>query len=308
VRRGVIRCVGAASVLLALAIAPPAHADAVPAAAMRETLRQEALARINRDRVAHGLRPVALDRLASAVADDYCRRQIEDGTTGHFTLDGQAPYMRYSFAGGNDAVIENTAAWSADYPFADEMLLGLVHRSHDAMVDEVPPNDGHRRAILDPHATHVGLGFAWLDGEFRLAQEFIRRYVAWDETPPRRIASNHVARLRGRPLPGWAVQAISVHYEHFPQRIRRATANGIESYSLPDARRDYHPRSEIASSKSPPRNGTPSDFTSLPDGSFSFAVPFERGAGIYTIVVWVAPAAGGRAVPASNISLEVSSR
>ena len=70
----------------------------------RATLRHEVLRLINADRQAHGLRPVALDAEASALADAYCRQQIANGTTGHFTIDGLAPYMRYSFGGGNDGV------------------------------------------------------------------------------------------------------------------------------------------------------------------------------------------------------------
>src|ERR1044071_2175011 len=47
------------------------------------------------------------------------------------------------------------------------------------------PNDGHKKTILDPHATHVGIGVAWEGGEFRLVHEFVRRYVSWKRPPPR---------------------------------------------------------------------------------------------------------------------------
>ena len=90
-----------ALILLLLAATPLAQGEG-PADETRETLRHEILRLINRDRAANGLRPVALDLDASVLADAYCRRQIRNRTTGHFTTDGQAPYMRYSFAGGND--------------------------------------------------------------------------------------------------------------------------------------------------------------------------------------------------------------
>src|SRR5688572_18507930 len=85
-------------------------------------LKHDLLVLINKDRAAHGLKPVQLDPHASEVADAYCRRQIKNGTTGHFTIDGQSPYMRYSFAGGNDGLSENAAAWSANYSFAEEVI------------------------------------------------------------------------------------------------------------------------------------------------------------------------------------------
>src|SRR6476646_9851999 len=109
-----------------------------PADETRITLRDEFLRIINQDRVANGLTPVALDPQASAVADDYCRDQIRNGTTGHFGVDG---------------VSENAAAWSASYHFSDRALYDMIQRSERAMIGERAPHDGHRRTILDPSAT-----------------------------------------------------------------------------------------------------------------------------------------------------------
>lgn len=41
-------------------------------------------------------------------------------------------------------------------------------------LDAAPPRDGHRRTILNPDYTHVGIGFAVAGGEFRLTEEFTR--------------------------------------------------------------------------------------------------------------------------------------
>ena len=107
--------------LLLVVSAPLAQGEG-PIDETRFTLREEFLRLINRDRKQFGLQPVKLDPLASVVADAYCRDQIRNGTTGHYTTDGQAPYMRYSFAGGNDGVSENAAAWSANYSFSDRAI------------------------------------------------------------------------------------------------------------------------------------------------------------------------------------------
>src|SRR6266705_976912 len=141
---------------LLLVISAPLAQGEAPIDETRFTLREEFLRLINRDRKQFGLPAVQLDALASAVADAYCQEQIRNGTTGHFTTDGQAPYMRYSFAGGNDAVSENAAAWSANYNFTDRALYEMIRRSEDAMVSEAAPHDGHRRTILDPRANFVG--------------------------------------------------------------------------------------------------------------------------------------------------------
>src|SRR5438132_13038464 len=227
--------------LLLVVSAPLAQGEG-PIDETRFTLREEFLRLLNRDRKQFGLQPVKLDPLASVVADAYCRDQIRNGTTGHYTTDGQAPYMRYSFAGGNDGVSENAAAWSANYNFSDRALYEMMRRSEDAMMREVAPHDGHRRTILDPFATHVGIGLAWEGGEFRLAQEFVRHYIDWSRALPRSASGTDRALCSGRPVHGFDIEAITVHHEALPQPLAAITANEIGSYSLPDKRREYRPR------------------------------------------------------------------
>lgn len=268
------------AILLASTLAPAASTIDET----RFTLRQEFLRLINTDRKHHGLKPVELDAWTSSLADEYCRAQIRNGTTGHFTTDGVAPYMRYSFAGGNDGVSENAAAWSASYRFSDRALYEMIRRSEEAMMAETAPHDGHRRTILDPSATHVGIGLAWEKGEFRLTQEFVRHYIAWTRKLPRAATLRDRVTAAGRAEHGFIADAISVHYEPLPQPISPLTANAIETYSLPDRRRDYA------------ASGT---------NDFSFDIPFTDGPGIYTVVVWVRRPNDKDAIPASNVSIRV---
>src|SRR5437763_3950735 len=198
----------------------------------RMTLRAEMLRMINRDRARFGLAPLELDPDASSIADAYCKLQIRNRTSGHFTLDGQAPYMRYSFAGGNGGSSENAAAWSANFGFSDRALLDMMRRSQEAMMSEVAPHDGHRKSILDSHATHVGIGVAWDGGEFRIAQEFIRRYVDWTRPLPRSAAASERVLCSGRPRGGYDIEAITVHHEPFPREMPAGVVNGIATYAL----------------------------------------------------------------------------
>jgi uncharacterized protein YkwD len=270
----------------------------------RIALRQEFLRLVNRDRTAFGLQPVTLDPFSSSVADNYCRAQIRNGTTGHFTVDGQAPYMRYSFAGGNDAVSENAAAWSANYRFTDRALYEMIRRSEDAMITELAPHDGHRKTILDPYANFVGIGLAWEKGEFRLTQEFIRHYIDWTHALPRTAASGERVVCSARPIHGYDIEAITVHHEPLPQTISPVTANIIDSYSLPDQRQEYLPRLTWRSGKRY-SDGRRGDFPVADDGSFTFDIPLNDGAGIYTVVVWVHRRGDANAISASNVSIRV---
>lgn len=281
-----------------------------PADEARMTLRAELLRLINKDRRMFGLQPVELDAEVSAIADAYCRTQIRNGTTGHFTTDGAAPYMRYSFAGGNDGVSENAAAWSANYRIDERSLLDMVRRSDAAMMAEVAPHDGHRRTILDPAATHVGIGLAWERGELRMTEEFVRRYVDWSRTLPRTATTAERALCSGKPVDGYEIEAITVHHEPLPQPMSARVANSIETYSLPDARREYLPRLAPARIgdhwvSTEYTNGSKGDFQVSRDGSFAFAVPFPDGPGVYTVVVWVRAHGAKESIPASNVSIRV---
>ena len=294
--------------------APLAQGEA-PADEARMTLRQQMLRLINEDRAANGLQPVELDPEASSIADRYCEQQIRNRTTGHYTLDGYAPYMRYSFAGGNDGISENAAAWSANYTFSDRVVFDMARRSEAAMMRERPPHDGHRRTILDPAATHVGIGLAWEGGEFRMTQEFVRRYVTWTRPLPRAAGLHEPVTAAAKPAAGYRVEAISVHHEAIPVALTAKVANAIGSYSLPEARRDYLPR--LKTTVHPRYDGTfqvvreeytdgrRGDFSVADDGGFSFPVPFTDGPGVYTVVVWVTRKGDTTPIAASNISVRV---
>ena len=303
-----------AFIALVFVSAPLAQGEG-PADEARITLRQEMVRMINTDRQNHGLAPVVLDIEASAIADAYCRNQIANGTTGHFTTDGYAPYMRYSFAGGNDGVSENAAAWSANYRFSDRAVYQMARRSEDAMMSEAAPHDGHRRTILDPYATHVGIGLAWEKGEFRMTQEFIRRYVSWSRPLPRSASSDEPVTGSAHPADGYRVEAISVHHEPIPETMPARLASAITSYSLPQKRRDYLPRLPAFANRRDDgtihfvreeyTDGSHGDFKVASDGGFTFDVPLRDGPGVYTVVVWVAKKNNHAAIPASNISIRV---
>jgi uncharacterized protein YkwD len=299
---------------LLLVSAPLAQGEG-PADEARMTLRQEMLRLINRDRATNGLGIVQLDPESSAIADSYCEQQIRNGTTGHFTIDGYAPYMRYSFAGGNDGISENAAAWSANYNFTDRLVYGMARRSQQAMLLEQAPHDGHRRTILDPYATHVGIGLAWNGGEFRMAQEFVRRYLSWTRPLPRAAGLHEPISASARPAPGYRVEAISVHHEPIPVALTAKVANAISSYSLPEARRDYlprlktwvHPRGDgtFQVVREEYTDGSHGDFSVSDDGTFTFPVPFQEGPGVYTVVVWLKRKGDTAPIAASNISIRV---
>jgi uncharacterized protein YkwD len=201
-------------------------------AAPRDGVERTIFERINADRASAGLGPVLWDEKAAALARDYTRQQIADGTVGHFLLDGVPPYARLSKSGDLAANSENAAAFmtSSGHLWDSPRDLGLLGESE--MLHEKPPNDGHRRTILDPLATHVGVGCALVGGDFRLVEEFTTR--GYDSLRVVRVGEDGASiRVRGKALDRRSLDFVSVAVAPFPARLTREEVNSRRSYSYP---------------------------------------------------------------------------
>jgi uncharacterized protein YkwD len=207
--------------------------DSVPPADARpvDPVKVAVFDRINRDRTAAGLPTVAWDDGVSRVADAFCANQIRENTSGHYLTDGLPPYARTSFAGVFGMQFENSVTWKTTGSF-DDPAETLALEGHALMLAETPPYDGHRRTILDPDATHVGVGYALSRGEFRMAQEFLVRHLAWLRLEQLSLTSSVVV-VRGSPVAGRRLQFVSIGWEPVPRELTRAEANGRTSYSYP---------------------------------------------------------------------------
>ena len=252
------------------------------------------LARINRDRRDHGLGAVLWDERAAAVARATTRRQIEEHTTGHFLLDGFPPYARLSAGSDFGMGSENVAAFLSDAGRLPDTAERLVLRAEAEMMRETPPHDLHRRSILDPNATHVGVGWALEGGDLRVAEEFTaRRYSRLRVLRDSRAGA--AVRVEGRALPGTLIRYVAVSREPTPRRISRREANGRDSYRYPDAQILLLPSSMPGKAV-----GIPSVHSIATEASGDFSFPYVADApGIWTFVLYFQeresgePAAGG---------------
>ena len=213
----------------------PAVSDAWPEGAPADPVSAAVFAQINADRAAEGLAPVAWDPKAADLAAAYTREQIREGTVGHFLLDGIPPYARLSRTGDLAMGAENAVAFMSIGDRIGDAPLTLALRAEREMLAEKPPNDGHRRAILDPDATHVGVGWSLSATDFRMAEEFTsRRFARLDVMPLPRYAS--AIRVRGQALPGMRIDYVSVARQPLPSPITLTEANARHSYTYPQPR------------------------------------------------------------------------
>lgn len=216
--------------------------------------REYMLTLINRDRAAHGLSPVILDRIASQAGQIHTEDMTLNNHHGHYDIDGKKPWQRYSQVGGLGYVSENTFWWSArEYEGYDQDALteesaekpftlhGVqafkksdIDRAESGYYNEKPPNDGHRKCILDPIHNGVGIAFtiATNGRQYRFAntQEFTENYGQFANLPRDVSQPFYVTGTLG---PGWEVYCVSIKWEPAPQPLAPEAINKMESYSHP---------------------------------------------------------------------------
>lgn len=239
---------------------PPAAAGVAPAASVPLTrfgperagtfrsgpaadAKAALLARINADRAAAGASQLAWDAVAAKAGDAFCLDAARTGVMGHWDLAGRAPYDRFADAGGVDWNAENFSGMSrTGFAFHAGELVGLVLEAHGRMMAERPPGDGHRKAILDPLWTHVGIGVALEGGEFRMTEEFTRHAAVFVEAPAGRVRAGRTVPVNVQLPKGWSLAVVEVAHERFPRPLTAKEIRRRASYAFPAASQTLLPR------------------------------------------------------------------
>ncbi len=207
------------------------------------------VALINENRARMNLPPVELDAgpataAGQAHADDMARL----GYLGHWGSDGSVPEQRHTEAGGVDMVLENALCYVDERPRTLDPDARIdpvqIERAEAMFFDEVPPNDGHRRNILKPTHTRVGIGIAQpiaTPTELPvpcISQEFVDGYGEYEPVPREAKvgATLHVAGKLGR---GAVPTGVGLARVDLPQRLAPAELNKRRSYPVPKAYQMY---------------------------------------------------------------------
>lgn len=201
---------------------------------------------INRDRKAEGLEPVTLDPIASLAAVRHARDMAAHGFTAHWGSDGSVPEERYTEAGGTDFVQENVACLfdgvPRDLDANPRFDPALLEQLQKMFMDEVPPNDGHRRNILKPGHQRVGIGLAQPASVNQpcLSQEFVDDWGEYSELP-RKASKNtklHVAGELREPIRFGGVGIARIDLAT-PQTAEQLNATSV--YRIPKPSTLYFP-------------------------------------------------------------------
>ncbi|MGQ9896567.1 MAG: CAP domain-containing protein [Acidobacteriota bacterium] len=266
-----------------------------------DSIRRELLYVINTQRTQAGAPPVTLDDLAVQVAEAHAQDMAQHNYLSHWNRDGLLPYMRYGLRGGTHYCAENVSMLSGLSPRAGTAeVKAAVLRLQQAMHDETPPNDGHRRTILNPEHTHVGLGIAVVGRELRLAQEFLSRYVEFEPLPTK-VRPGDRLTVVGKVLNSdeFAFYAAAVYHEPLPQPLTLEQLRRPRAYTLPQNPHMLKPRLTDGSQYA---DGTTGEIEVSPGERFKFDLTFPKGKpGVYTVLVLVQRNAKGESFPAGNL-------
>ncbi len=207
-------------VLLALAglsAAQPAHCADFSTPESYFEAQQYALLLINEARAGAGAPLVVADPLAAQLAKQHAEDMLANDYFSHWDMAGVKPTRRYNLAGGYHALSENIY-FAMNGPSNTQDMLGKA-------MQVLMASEGHRRTILDPAHTHVGIGLALGRGgsAFYFDQEFITR-VGGEYYCPLKARVGERIEFGGRyDTSRFSVEHVILGYE---ERRRRVTGAG----------------------------------------------------------------------------------
>ena len=264
-------------------------------------IRKNILEMINEERDVAKVRPVELDDLATEVATKHAVDMATNSFASHWGSDGLKPYQRYSLAGGTHATEENVSAADNTWSMKVTDLKQDTAYLHLRLYQEKPPYDGHRRTILAPQHTHVGIGIVVQELRLRLVELFVAKYV---EVGPMKQEAKPGAQLpfNGKMLRrGYSLHHVEVFYEPLPMRPELSWLRQPRPYGLPKESRVLRP-------KVPPpliyADGLSGMVDINLDGSFRAPVRlYKEKPGIYTVVAWILSDKSDDAFPATAVCI-----
>jgi uncharacterized protein YkwD len=110
------------------------------------------IARTNSYRVANGCPALTVNAILMGTAQGHSQEMALRDYVGHNSADGTSPWDRIKAAGYNYRLVAENIAWGATSP---EQVV-------DAWFFESPPNDAHRKNILNCGLREIGVGYYYL--------------------------------------------------------------------------------------------------------------------------------------------------
>lgn len=127
---------------------------------------QEVARLINEQRAQYGLPPFVYNETLALAAQVHANDCLQRGWCSHTGSDGSGAKDRILRAGYDAALWGWAECWAQHQSPGEAVYVWM---------DEVPPNDPHRRTLLSTHLTEIGVGVAKTDWGYYFIADFGRR-------------------------------------------------------------------------------------------------------------------------------------
>jgi uncharacterized protein YkwD len=121
------------------------------------------------------LGPLVTDSTAQAAAQEQAEDMLSAGVMRHEDSQGRTPLERFSALGGHATWYGENVGWYQISADSGPSQWQAVADLDAEMMAEQPPDDGHRRTILDARYQAVGIGIAVGANGLYLAEDFVGR-------------------------------------------------------------------------------------------------------------------------------------
>lgn len=254
--------------------------------------RRYMLELINRDRMSHGLNPVTMDPIATDAGQKHAEDMAKYCYLAHWDREGKLPEQRYNEAGGTGFDEENVYLGMHYYGREPKGPMQLeenptftrkdIEDIESTYMNELPPDDGHRKNILDPDHTRVGIALAkskTTSAEvITNTQEFVNDAIKVYNLPATADVGASIT-VSGRVIGNYRFRAVTVGRDVTPSSMSVEDLRMTRSYGIPAAFATYFPRGYV----------TPEPVIFTNSGIFYVTVNLNDAGkpGLYYISVWL---------------------
>jgi uncharacterized protein YkwD len=206
---------------------------------------------INKDRATLGRLPLESDPVATRVGQKQAEFMVRVAAMTHADAEGRLPVQRYTEEGGRDRIRENVSLTGGRVQLIEEIRVDPQPTFTRAEIEaveanyfnQIAPNDRHRRNILSPTHTHVGIGLArGVEDNAAVigsAEEFVDRFFDELAPLPSRAQIGQKLTLEGRLSRGRRLIAVGLAHSAPSRPLSREELRAARTYVVPAPHTKY---------------------------------------------------------------------
>jgi hypothetical protein len=106
----------------------------------------------------------------------------------------------------------------------------MMSKGHSEFMAERAPNDGHKKTIIEKYHNFVGIGYYLSANQFRYYEEFIDRYLEFENIPSE-VKADQPFTITVNPLDNGYLYYLVVYREDFPGPMTPSMLKKMAGYA-----------------------------------------------------------------------------